>query len=128
MFEVAVTGWFSAAHRLRLPDGTWEPRHGHNWRLKVTYAGPHLNEMGLLVDFAAVRSRLQEIVATLHERDLNDLPPFRERDPSAELVAVYVAEQMAAAHEMIGLTPACVEVEEEPGCFASYRPDPPTTA
>src|SRR4051812_27370017 len=35
-FEITTTRTFSAAHQLRLPDGSIEPLHGHNWRVKVT--------------------------------------------------------------------------------------------
>jgi hypothetical protein len=49
------------------------------------------------------------------------LPAFGERNPSAESVAVYVAERMTlGATGVPGLR--CVEVEEEPGCVARYFP------
>lgn len=121
MFEVCVSGCFTAAHQLRLPDGSHEPVHGHEWRVKVTYAGEELDETGVLVDFAAVRERLGKVLAGMHERTLNELPAFAQRNPSAENVAVHIAEQMASA--AFGAAHLhCVEVEEQPGCWARYRP------
>ena len=35
-FEITTIRGFSAAHQLRLYDGSLEPLHGHNWRVKVT--------------------------------------------------------------------------------------------
>jgi 6-pyruvoyltetrahydropterin/6-carboxytetrahydropterin synthase len=121
MFEVVVETWFAAAHQLRLPDGSLEPLHGHNWQVRVTYAGRGLNGMGVLVDFGPLRQALQEVIAPLHDQHLNELPAFAERNPSAEYVAVHIAERLAAALPDVP-GPACVEVEEEPGCFARYYP------
>lgn len=119
MYEVSVTGTFCAAHQLRLPDGSLEPLHGHNWAVRVGWAGAALDGMGVLVDFTVVRPRLHAVLAELHDRHLNELPSFAERNPSAEHVARHIAERLAAdpqAREHL----AWVEVEEEPGCFARF--------
>jgi 6-pyruvoyltetrahydropterin/6-carboxytetrahydropterin synthase len=122
MFEVSVSGSFAAAHQLRRADGTLEPVHEHDWQVQVTCAGHQLNELGVLVDFVALRARLDAVLARLDGHRLNDLPALAERGPSAENVARYVAEQMAAeAGAAPGLS--CVEVEEERGCRARYWPE-----
>jgi 6-pyruvoyltetrahydropterin/6-carboxytetrahydropterin synthase len=121
MFEVRVRGSFVALHRLRLPDGTLEPSHGHDWHVWVTYAGPRLDAHGLLADFTPIRAALERITTALHGQDLNVLPAFANRNPSAEHVALHVAGALPAAlPNDVRLT--LVEVEEEPGCFAGYRP------
>lgn len=120
MFEVTVNGWFAAAHQLRLPDGRLEPLHGHNWRVWITFAGSQLDASGMLVDFTLVRPRLERLLAQMHDRNLNDLKQFAERNPSAEQVAAYVAEQMSGdLPERVRLS--AVRVEEAPGCTATYR-------
>lgn len=96
MFEVSVSGWFAAAHQLRLPDGSLEPLHGHNWHVTVTFAGPRLDECGLLLDFVALRRRLEAVLGQLHDRNLNELAAFAGRNPSAEQVAVWIAGQFGA--------------------------------
>jgi 6-pyruvoyltetrahydropterin/6-carboxytetrahydropterin synthase len=35
-FDITATRTFSAAHQLRLYDGSLEPLHGHNWVVRVT--------------------------------------------------------------------------------------------
>ncbi len=120
-YEISVSGWFAAAHQLRLPDGKLEPLHGHNWHVTVTFAGPRLDDGGLLLDFVEVRRRLQETLADMHDRHLNDHPGFAQRNPSAENVAVHIAERLRdLAHDSISLR--CVAVEEAPGCVARYFP------
>jgi 6-pyruvoyltetrahydropterin/6-carboxytetrahydropterin synthase len=121
MYEVTITDWFAAAHQLRLLDGQLEPLHGHNWRVAVTLAGPELDKMGVLADFTWLKPRLAEILAPLHDRNLNDQPAFARRNPSAENVATYIAEQIALDLSD-GVQLACVEVEEAPYCVARYKP------
>ena len=126
MFEVSVSGRFVAAHQLRLPDGTLEPRHSHNWRVAVTFAGAMLDHDGLLLDFNEIKTRLEELLAILFDRNLNELPAFTGRPPSAENVARHIAQQLGSLlPEGVRLT--CVEVEEAPGCIARYRPDQKVT-
>ncbi len=121
MYEITVSGRVVATHYLRRPDGSTESRHEHVWRIAVTYAGPELDEMGLLVDFVDVRARLEELLHAVEDRNLNDLPAFADRNPSAENVARYLADQLP--RELPG--PArlkSVSAEEEPGCIATYYP------
>lgn len=121
MFEVTVGGWFAAAHQLRLDDGTLEPLHGHNWLVRVTFRGERIGSSGMLVDFTQLRPRLDAVLRAMHDRNLNELPPFANRNPSAEFVAVHIAEALGAA-DWAGARLACVEVEEAPGCVARYLP------
>ncbi|MBU0638792.1 MAG: 6-carboxytetrahydropterin synthase [Planctomycetes bacterium] len=127
MFEVRVSGSFAAAHRLRGTGGALEPLHEHEWRVTVTCAGEQLDELGLLLDFNRLRMRLSEVLVPLNQLTLNDLPAFAHRNPSAENVAAYVAEQLAAGVPGPAYV-SCVEVEEEPGCCARFRPPRPTPA
>lgn len=121
MFEVSVNGRFVATHSLRRPDGSIELRHEHVWRVTVTYAGPKLDETGLLVDFLDVRGRLEEVLHACEDRHLNDLPAFSTCNPSTENVACFLAEQLP--QEFPGPTRLkSVAVEEEPGCIATYLP------
>jgi 6-pyruvoyltetrahydropterin/6-carboxytetrahydropterin synthase len=121
MFEVSVHGSFTARHQLRLSEGTWEPLHEHGWRVEVTYAGPRLNAGGVLVDFVDVERLLAETLAPLQHQSLNSLAIFRERLPSAENVALHIAERMAAGAASDACL-RCVAVEEAPGCVARYWP------
>lgn len=121
MFEISVSGWFAAAHQLRFPDGSLEPLHGHNWRVKVICMGETLDEMGVLVDFTKLKPAVDRVLATLHDRHLNELPAFSGRQPSAENVAVHICTALAPCIPP-GARIACVEVEESPGCTACYRP------
>jgi len=118
MFEVSVEAQFSAAHRLRLADGAFEPLHGHDWHVTVTFAGEKLDAIGVLVDFVAAEERLRSVVARLHHTDLNACPAMRGLNPSAEHVALVILEQMAA-EPAFNQSLHRVRVTEAPGCSAT---------
>lgn len=117
-YEILVEGEFAAAHQLRLYDGRNEPLHGHNWKVEVYLAGPKLDSIGVLADFTVVRRRLNETLQQLHDRFLNDLPEFRDRNPSAEVVASHIYEAMSAGLPA-GVRVSRVRVWEAPGCAAA---------
>ena len=58
MYEVRVSGSFYASHQLRRADKTLEPRHAHIWHVAATFAGPQLDDTGLLLDFTWIKPRL----------------------------------------------------------------------
>ncbi len=121
MFEASVSGWCAASHQLRLHDGRLEPLHGHNWHVRVTFAAAELDSIGVVVDFVALQRRLNALLATLHDTHLNNLPAFQRRNPSAENLALHVAESLRDFPSGAARL-TCVSVEEAPGCVASYRP------
>jgi 6-pyruvoyltetrahydropterin/6-carboxytetrahydropterin synthase len=90
-FQISTTREFSAAHALRLYDGSLEPVHGHNWRVRVTVAAPSLDPIGVVMDFHELERLVDALLAPLHNRHLNEVPPFADGlNPSAENVALHV--------------------------------------
>lgn len=123
MYAVSASAVFSAAHAL-LIRGQREPLHGHDWRVRVTVRGPSLDADGMLCDFHAVEAALRAATSPLHNANLNELPPFRTRNASAENVARHIADALAAdtvlAEARVRI--AAVRVTEAPGCAATYYP------
>jgi 6-pyruvoyltetrahydropterin/6-carboxytetrahydropterin synthase len=118
-FEITTTRSFSAAHQLRLYDGSLEPLHGHNWRVKVTVESEELDSIGVVMDFHELERLLDAILSPLHNSHLNDTTPFAAINPSAENVAGHIGRSL--------LLPAnvrlrCVEVWETGVNSAVYRP------
>lgn len=94
-FEITTTRTFAAAHQLRLPDGSIEPLHGHNWRVKVTVSANTLDALGTVMDFHELEPLVDAILSPLHNRHLNEVEPFvAELNPSAENVAYHVARSL----------------------------------
>jgi 6-pyruvoyltetrahydropterin/6-carboxytetrahydropterin synthase len=116
-FEITVTGDFSASHQLRLYDGSLEPLHGHNWHVVVTVAAEKLDTMGVVMDFHELTRLVNEVLGPMHHGHLNELEAFSQRNPSAENVALHIAETIALPkHVRLVL----VEVWETSDCRARW--------
>jgi 6-pyruvoyltetrahydropterin/6-carboxytetrahydropterin synthase len=93
-FELTTTREFAAAHSIRLYDGSWEPLHGHNWRVKVTVEAPKLDPIGVVMDFHELERLVDAIIGPFHNHNLNETPPFNTLSPTTEHVAVHIAQSL----------------------------------
>ena len=89
-FQITTTRHFSAAHQLRLYDGSLEPVHGHNWRVSVTVAAEALDSIGVVMDFHELERLVDRIITPWHNRHLNETEAFSKTNPSAENVALHI--------------------------------------
>ena len=126
MFEVTVEASFSAAHRLRGYAGKCANNHGHNFRVRVTVQGNQLDDVGMLVDFGLLKGWLREICERYDHASLNDIAPFDAMNPTTEILARTIADELAA--RLRGHTTdrqveiASVWIQETDTNFAAYRP------
>jgi 6-pyruvoyltetrahydropterin/6-carboxytetrahydropterin synthase len=119
-FELTTTRHFAAAHQLRLYDGSLEPLHGHNWKVRITVAADWLDTIGVVMDFHELERAADTVIGPMHNRHLNALAPFLERNPSTEHVALHVAESLSLPP---GVRLRRVEVWETPENSAVYIVD-----
>ena len=120
-FEITTTRYFCASHQLVLYDGSLEPLHGHNWVVRVAVIAPKLDSIGVVMDFHELERLVDAVIAPLHNRHLNDVPPFEsELNPSAENVALHVGRSLAARLPE-GVRLASVEVWETDENSAVFR-------
>ncbi len=124
MFEVSVEETFAAGHALRGYKGKCENTHGHNYRVRVTLAGPKLDSTGLLYDFVHLKEVIRRVIGSLDHRYLNEFSPFDAINPSAENIALHIYEEIAKElHEAPnGAGIASITVWETDNTFATYRP------
>jgi 6-pyruvoyltetrahydropterin/6-carboxytetrahydropterin synthase len=94
MYEVQIITYFAAAHQLRNFRGSCEKLHGHNWKVEVTLKGEKLNDAELLIDFKEVKDATNRILKELDHSFLNDLPHFKDMNPSSENIAAYIFEKL----------------------------------
>lgn len=90
MFDIFIKTHFAGAHHLRDYPGDCENPHGHNWKIKVTVKATELDKLGMGIDFKVLKNIVKEAVDKLDHRDLNNLPAFREKNPSSENIAKYL--------------------------------------
>ena len=108
MFEVSVEQTFAAGHALRNYKGKCENVHGHNFRVRVVIEGERLDN-GMLVDFLDVKELMRGVIARLDHQFLNEIPPFDERNPSAENIAEYFYSEI---NQGLADTPVPVRIQE----------------
>jgi 6-pyruvoyltetrahydropterin/6-carboxytetrahydropterin synthase len=116
-FSITTTAHFRASHQLRLHDGSMEALHEHTWQVKVTVSATELDSIGVVMDFHDLTRRLEAILLPLCDQRLNDLPAFAQRNPSAENLAIHIAESLTLA-PTVALQ--AVEVWETPENSAVY--------
>ncbi|MDQ3832787.1 MAG: 6-carboxytetrahydropterin synthase, partial [Actinomycetota bacterium] len=89
MYEVYVAAQFEAAHRLLGDFGPATRLHGHTYRIEVIVRSERLKDDGTLYDVGRLREVVEELAASLHFRDLNDVPGLAGTNTTAEVVARY---------------------------------------
>ena len=121
MFEVTVEDEFSAAHFLKLYDGSWEPRHGHNWKVAVTARSEGLDSIGVVVDFEKLKPALKKVLAEFSEISFNDHPDFKNKmNTSTENIAKIIYDRLSRS--LGGAKITRVTVWETHDAQASYIP------
>jgi 6-pyruvoyltetrahydropterin/6-carboxytetrahydropterin synthase len=120
MYELTVITDFAAAHQLRNFRGECERLHGHNWRIEVVLSGDRLNEAGLLIDFRDVKTAANRILEDLDHSYLNDLPQFKDENPSSENIAAYLFQRLSSELNSGHLKVTKVTAWESDSACASY--------
>jgi 6-pyruvoyltetrahydropterin/6-carboxytetrahydropterin synthase len=123
VYEVYVAAQFEAAHRLVGDFGPATRPHGHTYRLEVLVRGERLKDDGTLYDIGWLREAVEELAASLHYRDLNDVPDLAGVNTTAEAVARYCWDRLAPPLRGQGLDSLTVRIWESPQVYAA-REDP----
>jgi len=87
MYELKIEDSFAAAHNLRGYRGQCEELHGHNWKVEVVVRADRLDSLGLAIDFQDIKKAAKGVLKKLDHTYLNDLPVFKECNPSSELIS-----------------------------------------
>jgi 6-pyruvoyltetrahydropterin/6-carboxytetrahydropterin synthase len=122
MYELKVITSFSAAHQLRNFEGACENLHGHNWKIEIYVTSETLNEAGIVIDFRALKERVNTIMEDLDHKFLNDLKAFRNHNPSSENIARYIAEQLSLSLNDPEIKVSRVTAWESETSCATYYP------
>jgi len=122
MYELKIITQFAAAHRLENFYGKCEALHGHNWKVEVFLVGDRLDEAGLLMDFGQVKAHTRELLEEIDHKYLNELPAFKDQNPSSENLARHLFERLSVTLNRDGLKVQRVSVwESDTSCASYYR-------
>lgn len=123
MYEVTIIKSFSAAHVLAQVGGKCEELHGHNFKVELSVGAENLNQSGLLIDFRLLKKWLAEILDEIDHKHLNQIPFFKELNPSAENVARYIAGKIAPLAKQEEIKVTKVKVWESENAYVTYTDD-----
>lgn len=125
MYTLKVEGAFEAAHRVVNYPGKCDRLHGHNWKVEALVAGTELDELGMLVDFKAIKGALKAALDRFDHRFLNELEPFSTGvNPTAENLARIIFEELEKSPVFVrDSNLAAITVYETPTSSVTYTRD-----
>jgi 6-pyruvoyltetrahydropterin/6-carboxytetrahydropterin synthase len=95
MFELKITNHFAGAHNLRNFYGKCENLHGHNWFVEARVRSDDTDSNGLVMDFAVIKKLLHDVLELVDHKYLNELPWFKETNPTSENIARFIFDRLA---------------------------------
>ena len=130
---------FAAAHRLARPELSAEENdaiygkcarphgHGHNYLLDVTVRGAIDPRTGMVCDLAALQALVEELVVEpMDHTFLNkDVAHFASTVPTAENIALHIADVLSAPIAGLGATLHKVRLQESPNNAAEVFAEVP---
>lgn len=122
MFTLTVRDHVMVAHSL--PDPFFGPAqgvHGVTWVVEATFERRELDEHGVVVDIGAATAALEQVLAAIAYRNLDDLEEFAGRLTTTEVMTRWVAERLADRLVDADLGAVGVVMREHPDAWASYR-------
>src|SRR5262245_7905061 len=122
MFQVAIQQPLTAFHHLIGGDwGSENQHHSHDYVVEIIVEGEALDRHGYLFDIAELRLHQERVQERYAGANLNELPEFREQNPSVERFAQYYAAELLRGLRLPGATHLTIKIWEDPHTWASYR-------
>ncbi len=126
MYRIFKDFTFAAGHSIRGHTGGCENLHGHNYRVRIHVRSERLDDLGMVLDFAELKSIAAQILEPFDHRVINDIPPFDEVNTTAELFSEYVfrrvEEHLEGRGDDRGVEVERVEVWENDTSCAVFGP------
>ncbi|MGF1480649.1 MAG: 6-carboxytetrahydropterin synthase [Cyanophyceae cyanobacterium] len=125
---LTVSTHFSAAHRLALPELSDEENveiygkcarphgHGHNYHLEISVTGPIAPRTGMIVDLIALQKVIDDrVIDPFDHTFLNkDIAHFAQVVPTAENIALHIAQLLQSPVQELGVELEKVKLIESP--------------
>ena len=130
MFSLTVRRHFMIAHSLpREAFGPAQALHGATFVAEVTFRRRALNQDAIVLDIGAAGTIIEEVLAGLNYRNLDEHPDFAGKLSTTEALAEYiaraVAEKVGTSDDGRQLAGIDVTLRENPDAWATYSLEPP---
>ena len=122
MYSVAVKRDFVAQHFLIGGDwGAENNWHSHHYQVEVQLQGPTLDQHGYLVDIVDINTHLEALVVHYRDKTLNDLPEFKDLNPSLEHFARIFCQALSERIQAPNLSDVIITMWENETTWAAYQ-------
>ena len=122
MYTIAVKRDLIASHFLVGGDwGNENERHAHHYVVEVRLEGRQLDQHGYLADICDLESVLDRLVNFYRDKTLNELPEFKDLNPSIEHFARILCQNLAAHFPTDQLDALSVKIWENDMAWAEFR-------
>ncbi|WP_455836729.1 6-pyruvoyl trahydropterin synthase family protein [Pseudarthrobacter siccitolerans] len=130
MFSLTVRRHFMIAHSLpREAFGPAQALHGATFVAEVTFRRRTLNDNAIVLDIGAAGTLIEEVLAGLNYRNLDEHPDFEGKLSTTEALAEYIAQSVAEKLKEDDdggqLANIDVTLRENPDAWATYSLDLP---
>lgn len=143
--SLTISTHFSAAHRLALDTLPYDQNleiygkcarphgHGHNYHLEVSVVGSMDERTGMVVDLADFQRVVDELIVEPFDHTFlnKDIPHFAKVVPTAENIALYIAQTLQQPLAELGVELDRVKLIESPNnsaeIFCRSTPKPSAT-
>ena len=125
MFSLTVRRNFMIAHSLPRPAfGPAQGLHGATFVTEVTFRRRTLNEDAIVLDIGEAGDVLDDVLADLNYKNLDEHPDFAGKLSTTEALAQYIADAVAGrirgGEDGQALAGLDVTLRETPDAWASY--------
>lgn len=128
MFSLTVRRHFMIAHSLpREAFGPAQALHGATFVAEVTFRRRALNQDAIVLDIGAAGGIIEDVLAGLNYRNLDEHPDFEGTLTTTEALAEYIAQAVARklkdhddGRELMAID---VTLRENPDAWATYTLD-----
>lgn len=121
MYTLAVRRAFIARHALIGGDwGRENLPNSHRYLLELRLSGQALDQHGFLVDIVDVEKHLDDVIDRYREQLLNELPEFKDLNPSLENFARIVATALEGRLESTRISKVEVVLWEDDVAWVAY--------
>lgn len=120
LYTLKVHAQFCSAHALRDYPGDCRRLHGHNWKVETEVAAQVLDDIGIAIDFKAIKAATRQLADRLDHQFLNDIEPFDRINPTAENLASWFYRQLSANLNSANVHVNAVTLWETDNACVSY--------
>lgn len=122
MYSIAVQKDFIAQHYLIGGDwGEENDPHSHHYVIELIIEHNELDQHGYLVDIVDIEAGLDQAVSYFKDKMLNDLPEFKNINPSLEHFSRIIWQQIIRQINPPGSGTLEIKLWENESCWAAYK-------